>query len=353
MFLAGVLCLASLAVSLPAAADNYTGDYAWLRFWNAEVKTSDTYHNGWDRVGWLGHKDNTEDHWYVLEWSEAMTLTGARVEVWAQIDTGTGGYIGEYYLQYWDASLDDPDWVNINTSAGTLSGFTSYNVSFTAPVTTTAIRVYFPEGNYAIGNSPNSGPGVAKLLPIGNLASGLGLDPADPKFNLLATDWSTSSDPFLGITPTVWLQGRTPNENNPAKLLDNNLTTDWERAGWHPTMDGSETFVCDLGTSLLVHGVTLYGGTHMSEYLPTTMDVYVTDDLDDWGNRVGVLERVAGYCVLSDVDTAGRYIILTNPPLDSWYILPQELAVNATAIPEPVTMTLLTLGGLAVLRRRK
>jgi len=375
LVLTAVLCVATLSVALPASADNYTGEYAWLRFWDAKVDWSDHYHHSWQGIGWLGNLWATGERWYELSWSEAMTLTGTKVESWAQF--GPAGYINEYKLMYWNAGANEGQgkWEDIATSVPLVGGV-NYNgstpettVRFLDPVTTTAIRVVFPEGSYdadaANKVGPGGGPGVTKFLPIGNLASGQGLDPSNPNFNLLATDWRTSADPFLGINPVVTLTGRGVSENGHIAgqlLTDNDINPDYPRTGWLSPLDGNETVICDLGASLLIHGVTLYGGMHYT-YLPSTMDVYVTDNLEDWGKPVGQAtfcdageyQNDTIYCTLTtltDLNTVGQYVILANLT-GGPHLLMHELAINATAIPEPVTMTLLTLGGLAMLRRRK
>jgi len=366
LLLAGVLSVAMLLSAVPAAAQNYMGDYAWLRFWDATATWSDFYHSGPQRISWLGDLGTTGDRWYQLEWKEAMTLTGTKVETWQQF--GPAGTIGEYRLQYWDDSAKD--WLFIQTSVPLMGGV-DYNgstpektVSFLTPVTTTKIRVLFPEGSYNADADnkvgPGGGPGIAKLLPIGNLASGQGLDPADPKFNILATDWRGNLDSFLGIKPVVTTTGRDLSQGSGAMMIDNSLGLDsGERSGWLGPITGQEAIICDFGkdVSLWVHGVTLYGGTFSGAYvyLPLTLDVYVTDDLKDWGKPVAVAEFDHSLFILttSEINAVGRYVILAGAPTNTPHFLVHEIAINARfPIPEPATMSLLALGGLALLRRR-
>jgi len=366
-----VLCVSVLSSARPVSAENYLGDYAWLRFWNATASWSDHYWNSWQNVGWLGDLWGSGDRWYKLEWTEAMTLTGTRVSTWNQF--GPAGTIGEYKLQYWDASEEDESkqWKDIATSFPLMGGV-DYNglspektVSFLTPVTTTAIRVFFPEGSYisdaANKNGAGGGPGVLKLLPIGNLASGLGLDPSDPQFNIFATDRKAgSNDNFLGINPVVTFPGRAIDNGSVSVCMDNDLDADWARVGWYgPTGADNEIIACDLGTSLLIHGVTVYGAVHQP-YVSASVNVYITDDLDSWldledrGDPLDIALYTNGVLTTTiDLDTVGRYIILTNPAPRDYFLL-QEIAVNATLpVPEPATISLLTLAGLAMLRRRK
>ena len=370
LLLSGVLSVAMLLSAIPAAAENYMGDYAWLRFWNATITTTDTYYNGWERISWLSAPGNTGDRWYQLSWTESMNLTSTRVQAWQQL--GVGGSLGDYKLQYsvngvdgWkDIDLAEIRYANGQLASG-LSGTDDYIVTFANMPAggVKALRVFFPEDNYVYTNG-HSGPGVSKFLPTGNLASGQGLNPADPCFNVFGTDWKNNPNAFLGINPTIWTDGRALSEGSGSlgRLTDCYLDADWARIGWHPNgtpekMDGTETIIIDLGTLLSIHGVTLYGGTHMN-YLVQTIDVYITDDLDEWG--VGSTVTLTGGLLSwsSPEGLIGQYVILTNPTLPTFgenkdYFLIQEIAINARAIPEPATMSLLVLAGLAMLRRRK
>ena len=163
------------------AAENYYGDYAWLRFWNAKITTSASHEAAYLYTGWLGHRNNTGDHWYQIQWDDAMRLSGARMQVWAQV--GTNGSVGEYKLQYTLDSnpTETSQWIDIETTQYgtstpvTLSSTGDYFVSFQNMPSTgvKAVRVFFPQGSYTLGTANvQSGPGVVKFLPIGNLANG-------------------------------------------------------------------------------------------------------------------------------------------------------------------------------------
>ncbi|MCL2701178.1 MAG: discoidin domain-containing protein [Phycisphaerae bacterium] len=380
LFLAGVLCVASLS----AAAQNYTGDYAWLRFWDGATASASGvgYKGTWGGADWtssnnvpgvcwlMDHKEPDDpkvEQWYAITWTEAMTLTGARVEG-RNDQHGRRNNIHEYKLQYWNDVLEDwvdiavADWNDTTGSPLTLTGTTDYYVRFLDEVTTTAIRVYFPENSYDHERQPGwpsegtwNGPGLTKFLPIGNLASGEGLDSTNSSFNIFGTN---PADNFLGINPAIYTIDRNGNMSAAAVpgLMDNNVSWDSPRFGWSPSFTGEEAFVCDLGVTLDIHGVTLYGGTGMTFISGATMEVYVTDDLKNWGESVGTIAPDAtGALSLSDItDAVGRYVIVGSPALDyANHIFVTEIAINASAIPEPATMTLLALGGLAMLRRRR
>ena len=366
--LIGVLCVTALS----ASAQNYKGEYDWLRFWHATPDWSDRYWSFMSDTAWLaarGDGSNTADRYYKLTWDEPMDLTGTRVSAFTQ---ASGGSVGEYRLQYSvDGSTNWQDIEMYDRSTGApvtvLSGTTDYNLSFANMPEggVKAIQVLFPGGAYSMGTGGN-GPGIYRLLPTGNVTSGLGLDPSDPAFNILGT---TLSDQFLGIDPSVSMtSNRTPVvDNGPAsQLIDHNIGVDAGRAGWLTPINGSETIICDLGVPLTIHSVSLYGGAYYN-YLPTTVLVYVSDSDDPakWGKPVGQATYVDGMLTTLwdpdlnkvnldlDLDTVGRYVILANPTNNN-HFLPHELAINATAVvPEPATVTLLALGGLAMLRRRK
>ncbi|MCL2701179.1 MAG: PEP-CTERM sorting domain-containing protein [Phycisphaerae bacterium] len=371
-FLAGALCVASLS----ASAQNYTGDYTWLRFWEGTTTSASGigWYGLWGGPGWTGsgstpgvswmadHRDPNADmveQWYKIAWEDPMTLTGARVEARADQFGQRGTVLGEYKLQYLDSdgvwqNIEVADWNDSTQTPVSLSGTTDFYVQFLGEVTTTAIRVYFPENSY--NHDPvapqhttlRPGPGLVKFLPIGNLASGAGLDPSNPHFNILAT-----SGNYLGIQPVATYLSGDPIPG----LIDGFVSENQPRFGWYSataTFSNAHAFICDFGADaeLMIHGVTLYPGTFAS-YAPTTIDVYVTDDLDDWGTIVGTAARsTEGVIALSGFDKAGRYVILANPT-GGVNIYVQELAISASPIPEPATMTLLALGGLAMLRRRK
>jgi len=383
--LTAVLGAALLSSAIPAAAENYFGDYYWLRFWDTTVTTSAQGFAGWGKVAWLGSGGNTGDHWLQLEWKEAVNLNGAVIQGWSQL--GGSEVLGEYYIQYryWDDTASEYKWENINTSqrlygTGTGQSKPEYNVTFSDMPAggVTAVRVFFPKENYT-RDGGTYGPGLIKFLPYGNLASGEGLNPSNPNFNLFGTDFLTNpSDAFLGITPSVTMVGRTTNrESSTSVLFDHDIGRDGPRAGWQNATDGSETFIIDLGTELAIYGITLYGGAHSADYayIPSSVDIYITNDPScpagwgqngkeavpsNWGKLVDTALRGTGEnYFLSSTDLGGivgQYIIITNPAARTHYLL-SEIAINATAVPEPIpepaTISLLTLAGLTLLRRRK
>jgi len=369
LFLAGVLC----ATALSARAENYFGEYDWLRFWHATPDWSDRYWTSWGNMGWLaarGDGSNTADRYYKLTWDEPMDLTGTRVSAFTQTSGGVND-IGTYKLQYSVDGLtqwEDIEVYNRTTGAPvtSLSGTTDYNLSFgnMPEGGVKGIRVLFPGGSYSMGTSGN-GPGIYRLLPTGNVASGLGLDSSDPAFNILGT---TFSDQFLGISPSVSMtSNRTPvidQGSSASRLIDHNIDADGNgRVGWLLPVNGSEAIICDLGVSLTIHSVSLYSGTSPGcSYLAATMDVYVSDSADPakWGQPVGLAKLVDGALTTlwdpdkQDIHAVGQYVILANPNVGNYHFLPHQLSINATAVvPEPATMTLLALGGLALLRRRR
>ena len=359
----GILFLASVlyAAALPASAQNYMGEYQWLRFWDTQIKTSDaSWNSAYGNVGWLS-TTAAGKHWYQLTFPEAMNLSGANVEAYFQ-----DGTVNYYDLQY---TTDlNPDENSVWKPLGTVNGGAFQTVGFTAK-NATAIRVLYPDdgGSYTYSSStPSKGPGLTQLIPFGTPASGVGLDPANPNFNILATaiDRGNPQNNYLGIDPTITPGGKAYSETG-ADLFDCRLGENGPRTGWAPTSDPI-MLICEFGNdvSLEVHGITLYGGV-MAAYLPLSVDVYVTDDPNhltaaDFAGTAQTPEGVGGLLTWSstptDPDFVGRYVVLTHPTWsgDPGYFLFGELAVNARApVPEPATMTLLALGGLAMLRRRK
>ena len=402
LFFAAAVCAATIPV---AAQDVYYGDYAWLRFWNVkEIKTPmGVGQNGayWQKVGWVGTRPDgkaggdfgVDDQMYELWWNEPMDISSVRVEGF--IHNSPPGAIGEYYLQY--TTVENPgknDWITVSTPTS-LTGVSDYNITGLDIKNALAIRVLFPEGNYNYSGGNANGPGIAKLLPTGKPSSGSGFDVSNPLFDIMGTlDKANPENNLFGINPTIDFVGdkATYGSNVKTDFFDNNLRTTAPYRGWlTANVDCSSTIICDLGVSLDIHNVWLYGGGITNYTGAAYMDVYVTDDLatlmDDLAQwRADVAEalltgeptpdRPDGFVItaerkygslttltydaqgnplpLAAFDAVGRYVVWTNPSGVTDNLLLMHMGVNATLpVPEPATMTLLAMGGLAMLRRRK
>lgn len=339
LVLAAAMAVGGVALAVDPLT--YTGNYPWLAMFHATATVSEGGYGPNPGSGWAWMAaypaNNLADHWIQLTWPTTVNFTGSQIKTWQQFN---GGSIGEWLVQ------TSPDGSTGWTTVATNPSDGQYNNSYSA--SGKALRVLFQAGKYNVGTSGNYGPGVDMFQVRGNYAGGM--DSTDPNFNLLATTG------YYGVSPTVSFAGRAAQEGPASYLKDNVVGSDGPRAGWYPAMDGTESIVVDLGATtspITVTGVKLYGGTFY-QYLPGSMDVYLSNDGINWGTKIGTASLVGNITQLSGFSQDARYLKLTNPPLNSSYILPVEIVVNGFAhIPEPTTLLLGVGGLLAVFSGRR
>ena len=140
------------------------------------------------------------------------------------------------------------------------------------------------------------------------------------------------------------------NDRDPAHLFDMDPTTYLGT----PNGTGDESFfIKDLGASYRLTGAAY--AFHKSEKWASGFTIEVTND-KDWETAtwitldlVGDTTASAGTLLFDPTDA--RYIRVSTTE-NRWQWM-DSLEFYAVPVPEPMTMSLLALGGLAVLRRRR
>lgn len=334
-------------LSAHAVPEFYTGEYGWLSFYHTQWSNSPAYYlKGTPGMAFLGTNfgNNAQDVFRQVTWAKPVVLNSARVSTWHQL--GTGGSIGPWRLQFLDNAntwQDVPTLAVLNGDTG--NGFGHIDVNFTSPVNTTALRVLFEAGTYTVGTSNVfSGPGVAYIQARGNQVGGIRTD--DREFNVIATNGILAATPTVTFTDTAPANG---GEFAGGNLVDKHFGFDGARAGFYPAVTATDEIILDLKTVLSIKNVRLFGGSFYT-YLPTSVDVMGSLDGVTFGPVAGTLTSLSESVVGAAVDIRNvRYLKFTNFSAGS-YVLPNEIFV---AIPEPMSAAMLTLGGLAAVRRRR
>ncbi|MCL2701084.1 MAG: discoidin domain-containing protein [Phycisphaerae bacterium] len=304
-------------------------------------------------------------------WIPGATLTGRGTNgYWAEIDLGEVRPIDFLRVQTFTQEMtyselivqfstdgvnyDQQYWI-YNDHANPIAAGTTYNLTFENVYDARYVRVVFPAGTYtstAAGYSEYGGPGL------------FGIEPYSPKntdieinsnFNIALNAFSGHNQVAVGFDVA--------NATNGAVLGDGGMSNSQARAG--ATAAGWAA-----GASLTVQLNDVYDvdavrivwndGAHYSRglMLEFSLDGIVWDKIDPvivTDDKVLGSGTVPAWIEFEAREAKFvRWTQLSDVP-QSGYAIAQEFMVYAQIppIPEPATMTLLALGGLALLRRRR
>jgi len=390
-----LLCLVALAVLSPtvrAVAADYDGtvtNYNWLQLPPGYVtafigNSSDptVFNNqafGTDRTGsgngcpddfrssawvWIPHQSltasGTGTYWAAVGLDQPRYIDAVGVQWWCGDTTS----VSRYYVDGWDAAQGK--WVQVGAYMfsgsnsltdkedektfieGVRVGMFGENntVALDAPGTYQYIRVRVEAGDYTYkaSDSTRGGAGIMCIEPMGSGPL------AEDKVNWVNQRFGTS----ITSTGMNWSNGKL----NSGYLYDD----EGYRTGNGPghggqVWDETRWIDIDLGTAREIGEIVLvwdweYVGLsfvlqYMNKdgvYVPVTIN---PEDL----SRIGTNGTGMFIGVFDKPVTAQKWRLLDMPSTS--LALLNQIMMFSPAVPEPATMTLLALGGLALLRRRK
>jgi len=380
MSMTRVLLVAVLAVSVVPAMAVTVENYSWFqlspRYTDSFVGNADGV---WTLGGASGHGTVNDIRGRGFVWVPSPALTGASSSVndgkgnmyWAAIQLDQPRPIERVDVQLWaqgdqamvkqfyvDASLDSKSWVPVGFhDYGSLSGFNDANsISSVTPVSVTPgvyqyIRVRFEPGDYSTLYSNYGGPGVQLISPVGS--------------GELAHEQVNWANKVFGTTITASMEGINygagfiMSGSGVQHLIDGDLAEhngDDRRAGVNTGAFGNAEsalwFELDLGQARWIDEVV--GLWQAKDNWGTGFTVqYSTDgktfrDVKD-PSRTAHSNSLTGY-TFDPVEA--RYWRITELTGNGWCLF-EQIMMYGPAVPEPMTLSLLTIGGLAMLRRRK
>jgi len=380
-----LIVAAAMAVAWSAASEVTVTNYSWLQLAPDKVtpfvgnladefKTTNTSVHGqigdyrWGNWTWAPYYDVT----YYLHgdnedkalgtWWAGVTLDQPRNVT--QVNVGLWGSGTEQTNAFYIDALVNGVWTEIgyHSFGGTMTDdmyVPTYAQSTTVSVPVTAgdyqtLRVRFEVDGFRGDNAHNEGyggPGLTMIEPVGN-----GALVAGERVN-----WANQAN--FGTTITNhFVRG----EGDTADIRNNggwNNGTFSDQNPWNgmnrPLQDG-EYMEIDLKEVRAIDNITaLFNGS----YFTTSFRVWVREDTDSPFTEVILSEGAfypenAGYKGALSYDFAevdARYVRITDAiggGGDGYWGISQVL-VNGTVVPEPATMSLLGLGALALLRRKR
>ena len=307
---------------------------------------------------WIPNSTFTADgkgmYWAGIGLDQPRQIDAVGVQWWA----AEGATLSRYYIDGWNA--ETKTWVQMGVYS--LSDYTSYGVASTLKDSTRVglygadktvplqnpgvyqyIRVRVEEGDYTCGGSARGGPSPMCIEPMGSGPL------EESKVNWVNQRFGTT------ITP-VGMQWNNGNLNNGFLYDDETYRTGngtghggqlWDRTRWIDINLGTAR---EIGEIAVVWDWEYVGTSFVLQY-ENEDGTYVDVVMDPDGTyRIGTGSTgMLGYTFKKSI--TAQYWRILNVPSSSLALINQVM-MYSPAVPEPATMTLLALGGLALLRRR-
>jgi hypothetical protein len=292
--------LAPLAVA--SSSGGGVGDYG-PQAMNDDVHEEDDcmYH-------WILAYDSPVDDWIELEWSSPQTLYGVRFDTnhYASNDCTWGRALAGGDVQWWDGS----SWVTDGTVAEQIDDW-SYN--FTAPVTTTRLRLY---GVHANPDSPYqaSNPVVYEWEALNCVdvdtdtdtdTTGAGASCAE------AVDVSSESFPYQ-------LSGVFDNDGEPGGTCD-------------PESDNAVWFAY---TPTATGWYEVYAENHTATDAWSRLAIFETDACDPYGPELDCVTNTDVHATATlELTASVTYLIMFYTDGEWWTMVDPEITINETDPP--------------------
>jgi len=311
---------------------------------------------------WIPHPDMTDArngtvaspvtgdmYWAAIQLDQPRLIEKVDVQLWAQNNETS---VKAFYV---DASLDGTTWTQVGSyNYGSPQHFEVSpvaTVALASPAEYQYVRVRFEPGDYHAMVPNYGGPGVLMINPIG---SG---ELADEKVNWANRTFGTTIKASFYATDYS-VTGHIVNENGVRRLIDGNpaeYNDDNYRAGVNTNLFGNANpamwFELDLGQSRVIDEVVALW--QAGNYGDGFTVQYSTD-----GDTFHAVKNPSKIIVGAALTTytfdpvEAQYWRITELTGNQWCLF-EQVMMYGPAVPEPMALSLLTIGGLAMLRRRR
>jgi len=384
-----VVVVVAVLAGPEVSADVYVQNYSWLQLPDGDaapllgnsngVSTGGTGYGTpgnfrWGHFVWIPNGSLTQTtlnegddsnyysngmYWAAIKLDQPREITKVGVQWWA----AEGTSITKYYI---DGSNNGEDWTELTSYeyvklnedeewervAMTGNRFGLYGDNALAIPTDNVgtyqyIRVRFMENDYTYGNAARGGPGMYVIEPIGNGML------AEEKVNWAHQQFGTA----ITSEGLHWKNGRLNNgylyDDEGNRTGDGNWAGTPEAKPW----EGPDMYIgIDLGAARTIHELV---SVWDAEYSAGSFRLeYSTDDDTYFAVKAAEFSSVNGGMLSVTFDpVTARYwriseVLSTSANEPNRLVLFNQIMMYGPAIPEPATMSLLALGGLALLRRR-
>ena len=293
-------------------------------------------------------------YWAALQLDQPRQIEKVDVQIWCG---GNEASLSKFYV---DVSLDGGQWTEAgfyDTSAWTFNSSQPFSTSIATVVLPENlvdeyqfVRVRFMPGDYATKSTNYGGPSVMMISPIGSGEIEAGkVNWANRQFGttIAASVTSGSGDIRTTVNGVNWLIGGDLRDCRGYPSEDN------YRAGTILNSSSSLWFELDLGKVCEIEEVvgvwaSNFGGAGFTVQYSTNGTTFVI--VEDMTKDTTLSNSMTRY-TFDPIEA--RYWRITELSGGSGFMLFQQIMMYGQGpVPEPATMSLLALGGLALLRRR-
>jgi len=403
-------CTVAVALAVlagPALAEGVqVVNYSWLQQWKTasdmgcafvgyiDGATGDSVTVA-NPTGGYGYPDDFRASAHV--WIPSAVLTGyGTLAYWAAVDLGTQRYVEKVSVQWWagegtgiqtytiqagsGSDINNLTWTTIGSYTFTEDSDPSmqrdkarFGMTDNNAVTVTAgdyqyIRILMEAGDYGYdldngGRTNRGGPGLYMIEPIGS-----GTLTAGEKVNWLHQQFSTSEAPITIMSYGAGYGGgdRSGKQNTGFFTDEGGGNRTGADVGQWATFDkdgqmGSGAYIeLNLGVARTIDEVAIAWSNEYYATGFTLQYLVLVDDEENWVSVVGdapysISPNKAGVTGFTFEPVTAQQWRIFDPTGSTHnnHIILDQIMLYGTVVPEPATMGLLVLGGLALLRKRR